>query len=186
MAIGPGLTSGEDAAAEVRRIVLESTAPMVADADALNAFAGRAAELAERRGELVITPHEGEFARLFGTSPQSLADDRVGQVRKAAEIAGCTVVLKGSRSLIASPEGEVRVNPTGSSFLATGGTGDVLTGAVATLLARGLPGPDAATAAAFVHGVAGRMAGEDLGEGATSMDVAARLASAVASVRIRP
>jgi NAD(P)H-hydrate epimerase len=183
VAIGPGLTSGEEAAAEIRRIVLGSPVPVVADADALTAFAGRAAELAEREGELVITPHEGEFERLFGASRAALAEDRVGLVRKAAETAGCTVVLKGSRSLIAEPGGEVRVNPTGTSFLATGGTGDLLTGAVATLLARGLSGVDAATAAAYVHGLAGRRAGEDLGEGATSADVAARLAEAAASAR---
>jgi len=183
LAIGPGLTSGEVAAAEIRRIVLESPVPVVADADALNAFAGRAAELAEREGDLVITPHDGEFGRLFGASPQALADDRIGLVRKAADAAGCTVLLKGSRSLIAEPGGEVRVNPTGSAFLATGGTGDVLTGAIATLLARGLAGLDAATVAAYVHGLAGRRAGEDLGEGATSVDVAERLAAAAASVR---
>ena len=93
------------------------------------------------------------------------------------------MLLKGSRSLIAEPGGEVRVNPTGSAFLATGGTGDVLTGAIATLLARGLAGLDAATVAAYVHGLAGRRAGEDLGEGATSVDVAERLAAAAASVR---
>ena len=181
LAIGPGLTAGDETAAEVRRAVLESPVPVVADADALNAFAGRAGDLAAREGDLVVTPHEGEFARLFGVAPTDLSEDRVGHLRKAAETAGCTVLLKGHATLIAAPGGEVRVNPTGTPFLATAGTGDVLTGAIVALCARGLPGLEAATAAAYVHGLAGRLAGEDLGEGATSADVAARLAEAVRS-----
>ena len=185
LAIGPGLTAGETVAAEVRRAVLEASVPVVADADALNAFAGRAAELAGRDGELVITPHEGEFARLFGPSPEELAEDRIGHVRKAAETAGCVVLLKGSHSLIAAPGGEVRINPTGSSALATAGTGDVLTGAIAALCARGLPALEAATVAAYVHGLAGRRAADALGEGATSVDVAGQLAAAVSELGAR-
>ena len=182
LAIGPGLTAGEGVASEVRRAVVEAPVPVVADADALNAFAGRVEELAGRTGELVLTPHDGEFARLFGVDAGDLADDRIGHVRKAAEAAGCVVLLKGSRSLIAGPGGEVRINPTGGPYLATGGTGDVLTGAIATLMARGLPPLEAATVGAYVHGLAGRLAGEALGEGATSVDVAARLPAAVRSL----
>jgi ADP-dependent NAD(P)H-hydrate dehydratase / NAD(P)H-hydrate epimerase len=182
VALGPGLSTDGGASALARRIVGESPVPVVVDADALNAFAGRPAELASRRSEAVLTPHTGEFGRLFGTPVQEVLDDRVGRVRKGASETQATVVLKGSRSLIGTPDGRVRVSPTGSRFLATGGTGDVLTGAIAALLARGVPPADAATAAAYAHGIAGRLAGETMGEGTTASDVALYLAPAIAEL----
>jgi hydroxyethylthiazole kinase-like uncharacterized protein yjeF len=182
VAIGPGLSTDGQAAALARRVVRESPVSVVVDADALNAFAGRAAEIASRRSEVVLTPHTGEFARLFGMPAEELLDDRVGMVRKAAAETQAVTVLKGSRSLIGSPDGGVRVNPTGSRFLATGGTGDVLTGAIAAMLARGLPPADAATVAAYAHGLAGRLAAETLGEGTTASDVALHLAPALAAL----
>jgi hydroxyethylthiazole kinase-like uncharacterized protein yjeF len=180
VALGPGLSTEGEAPALARRIVAESPVPVVVDADALNAFAGRPAELAKRRSEAVLTPHTGEFGRLFGLPVQEILEDRVGMVRKAAAETQATVVLKGSRSLIGTTDGVVRVSPTGSRFLATGGTGDVLTGAIAALLARGLASADAATASAYAHGIAGRLAGETMGEGTTATDVALHLAPAIA------
>jgi hydroxyethylthiazole kinase-like uncharacterized protein yjeF len=182
VALGPGLSTDGQAAALARRVVRESPVPVVVDADALNAFAGRAAEIASRESEVVLTPHTGEFARLFGMPVEELLDDRVGMVRKAAAETQAVTVLKGSRSLIAAPDGRVRVNPTGSRFLATGGTGDVLTGAMASMLARGLDPVDAATVAAYAHGIAGRLAAETLGEGTTASDVAIDLAPALAAL----
>lgn len=183
VALGPGLSTDGEASAFVRRLLARSTVPVVVDADAINAFAGRPGDLARREAEAVVTPHTGEFARLFGMAASEVIEDRLGLARKAAAESRAVVLLKGSRTVVASPEGEVRVNPTGTSALATGGTGDVLTGAVAACLARGLAPLDAATAAAFVHGLAGRTAGERMGEGTMAGDVAKSIPSAVRQVR---
>jgi NAD(P)H-hydrate epimerase len=110
-------------------------------------------------------------------------DDRVGFARKAATETGAVVLLKGSHSLVALPDGEVRVNPTGTPVLATGGSGDVLTGMIATYIARGLAAPDAATLAAYVHGMAGRVAGEASGEGTVAWGVAEAIPEAVRRMR---
>lgn len=183
VAIGPGLSTEPEAAALARRVVVESTVPVVVDADALNAFAGRASELAGRQAPGVITPHSGEFARLFGMPASEVLEDRVGFARKAASEAGGVVLLKGPHTLVARPEGEVRVNPTGGPELATGGSGDVLTGAIATLIARGLPPAEAASAAAYVHGLAGEIVARRSGEGTLASDVARAIPEAVRAVR---
>jgi NAD(P)H-hydrate epimerase len=180
VAVGPGLTTNPSTSELVRRMVADSPVPLVLDADGLNAFAGRGSLLAERGSDAVITPHAGEFGRLTGLSSNEVLEDRVGHARKAAAEFRCAVLLKGSRTVVAEPGGRVRVNPTGGPYLATGGTGDVLTGAVAAFLARGLPPADAAVLAAYVHGVAGRLAGTELGEGTVAPDVLARLPRAVA------
>jgi NAD(P)H-hydrate epimerase len=178
-AIGPGLSTHPSTSELVRRFVAESPVPFVVDADGLNAFAGRGSLLVERRSECVITPHAGEFGRLTGLSAQDVTLDRVGHARKAAAGFRCDVLLKGSRTVVAEPDGRTRVNPTGGPFLATGGTGDVLTGAIAAFLARKLAPADAAVAAAYVHGRAGRMAADDLADGTTASDVAVRLPDAL-------
>jgi ADP-dependent NAD(P)H-hydrate dehydratase / NAD(P)H-hydrate epimerase len=183
IAIGPGLSTDDETPELVRRLVAESPVPVVVDADALNAFAGRAAELSRRGADAVLTPHTGEFARLFGMRAEEVLDDRVGFVRKAAAETGAIVLLKGTRTLVALPDGEVRVNPTGTPVLATGGTGDVLTGMIATYLARGLSSSDAPTLAAYVHGVAGRVAGDVAGEGTVAWDVAEAIPRAVRRVQ---
>ncbi len=182
VAVGPGLSTDGQTPAFVRRLVRSSAVPLVLDADAINAFAGRAGDLSHREAPAVLTPHTAEFARLFGMPVDEVLEDRVGLARKAAAETGCVVLLKGSRSVIASPEGVARINPTGGPVLATGGTGDVLTGAIATLLARGLSPLDAASAAAFVHGLAGRLAGERTGEGTVAGDVARALPEGVRSL----
>ena len=183
VAVGPGLSTHEETAALARRLVTESVIPVVVDADAVSAFAGRASDLTRRGAPGVITPHEGEFARLFGMPSSEVVLDRVGFARKAASETGGVVLLKGPHTLVAGPDGEVRLNTTGGPMLATGGTGDVLTGAVAALLARGLEPADAASAAAYIHGVAGEMAGRTLGEGTMAGDVARMLPAAALRVR---
>jgi NAD(P)H-hydrate epimerase len=182
LAIGPGMTTDTATSEWIRGVVRSSEVPVVLDADGLNAFAGRADELSDRKADLVLTPHAGEFARLAGVSATDLQGDRVRHVRDLAARASATVLLKGSRTLIATPDGVVRINPTGGPALATGGTGDVLTGMIVGLVARGLEVADAATAAAFAHGIAGRIAGEDLGDGATSGDVLDRVPAAMREV----
>jgi NAD(P)H-hydrate epimerase len=182
VAVGPGLSTDDETPAFVRRLVRESPVPVVADADAINAFVERTAELRERASDLVLTPHAGEFGRLFGMPSSEVLEDRVGFTRKAAADTGAVLVLKGPRTLVGLPDGTVRVNPTGSAALATGGTGDVLAGVVATYLARGLPTSESATAGVFVHGLAGQAVGRRLGEGGTSPDVALAVPLAVGAI----
>lgn len=181
-AVGPGLGTEPSTVELVRRLVAQSPAPFVLDADGLNALAGRGALLADRASDAVVTPHAGEFGRLTGLSSFEVLEDRVGHARKAAAELRCPVLLKGSRTLVAEPEGTVRINPTGGPFLATGGTGDVLTGAIAALIARGVRPADAAVLGAFVHGLAGRSASQRLGEGTVASDVLARLPEALAQL----
>lgn len=182
VALGPGMTVDERTAEWVRGFVRESTVPVVVDADGLNAFAGRASELADRRAGLVLTPHAGEFARLANVPAAELDADRIAHVRKLAAETDAIVLLKGSRTLVAAPDGTVRVNPTGGPFLATGGTGDVLTGMIAGMIARGLAPAEAASAAAYVHGVAGRLAADVGGDGITAVDVLERVPEALVAV----
>jgi NAD(P)H-hydrate epimerase len=124
----------------------------VIDADGLNCLAGQVGWLERRRGEIVLTPHPGEMARLLSCSAQTVQADRVGAARQLAVRHSVTVVLKGARTVIASPGGIVSINPTGNPGMATGGMGDALSGIVGSLLAQGLTGPDAAEAAVFWHG----------------------------------
>ena len=181
VAIGPGLTTQPATVDLVRRVVAESPVPIVLDADGLNAFP-RGAHLAERRSEAILTPHAGEFGRLVGLSPTEVVEDRVGHARKAAAEFRCAVLLKGSRTAVAEPGGRVRVNPTGSAVLATAGTGDVLTGAIAGLIARGLGAADAGVVGAYVHGLAGVLCGAELGDGTVASDVLAKLPRAIATL----
>lgn len=179
VAVGPGLSTADETPAFVRRLVRECAVPMVVDADAINAFAGRPGDLAERVSELVLTPHTAEMGRLLGIPTEEVLEDRIGLARKAAAETRAVVVLKGPRTVVASPDGEVRVNPTGSPSLATGGTGDVLTGVIAAYLARGLLPLAAATAGVYVHG----LAGEQLPEGALASEVADALPDVLRRLR---
>lgn len=152
LAVGPGLGTAEATRAAVRELVAKAPVPMVLDADGLNAFAGDAARLDDRPGPTVLTPHDGEYARLFG---QPVGADRVDAARQLAAVTGSIVLLKGPATVVADPNGHAALNPTGGSELATAGSGDVLTGIIAGLIARGLSPFDAAVAGAFIHGRAG-------------------------------
>ncbi|MGE5227907.1 MAG: NAD(P)H-hydrate dehydratase [Planctomycetaceae bacterium] len=180
LALGPGLTTAPETRRFVRELVAESPAPLVLDADGLNAFAGEPDALAARSADAVLTPHLGELARLLG--PGAGAADRLGAARDLAARARAVALVKGSRTVIAAPDGTARINPTGSAFLATAGTGDVLTGTIGGLLARGMSAYDAAWAGAYVHGLAGILAGGAVGEGTLAGDVAEALPAAVAAV----
>jgi len=162
IAAGPGLGTHPETVQFVRRLVKQTPLPMVLDADALNALAGCAIPTPAPR---VLTPHPGEMARLVRASIADVQGDRVGVARAFAQQHGVWIVLKGNRSLIASPGGEVWVNPTGSPAMATGGSGDVLTGMIAGLLAQ-FPDDLRAVllAAVWIHGRAGELAAAKLGE----------------------
>ncbi len=183
LAIGPGLSGHEETAELVRRLVRDCPVPLVLDADGLNAFTGRAAELADRKSDAVLTPHVGEFVRLSGVSARELVEDRLTHARALAERTGAVTLLKGSRTLVTTPDGVVRINPTGGPVLATAGSGDVLTGIIGGLVARGLDPGDAASAGAYVHGLAGILAGRSSGEGTLASDIARCVPEAVNRVR---
>ena len=179
VAIGPGLTRNEETAALIRALVSASPVPVVLDADGLNAFEGRSGELADRRADAVLTPHVGEFSRLTGVKARDLASDRLAHSRALAREARAVTLLKGSRSVIAAPDGQARINVTGSPVLATAGSGDVLTGLIGGLLARGVSPLEAASAGAYLHGLAGILAGAELGEGTLAGDLVGLIPAAV-------
>jgi NAD(P)H-hydrate epimerase len=149
LVVGPGLGRAGTTVAAVRRLVAEAPVPLVLDADGLNALGGDVGLLASRPAVTVLTPHAGEYARLAG---EPVGDDRVAAARRLAERAGSVVLLKGSRTVVADPAGRAVVNPTGGPWLATAGTGDVLSGVVGALAARGVPAFEAAAAGAWLHG----------------------------------
>jgi NAD(P)H-hydrate epimerase len=183
LVVGPGMSTQVQTAGFVRDLVRASPVPLVLDADGLTAFAGFPEELSGRKSAAVLTPHAGEFARLMDIAVSELDADRIAYARRLASEADAVTLLKGSRSIIAEPGGAVHINPTGSAVLATAGTGDVLAGVIGALLARGAAAADAAAAGAYLHGLAGLLAGRRAGEGTVASDVVAALPEAVDRVR---
>jgi ADP-dependent NAD(P)H-hydrate dehydratase / NAD(P)H-hydrate epimerase len=166
VAIGPGISRHPETVEFVRAAVTRYNTPMVLDADALNAFEQAAGKVTGHGRTLVITPHPGEMSRLTGRSIADIQANRLEVARSFAREHELIVVLKGHRTLIASPDGIVWVNPTGNPGMATGGTGDVLTGMVAGLIAQHADHALAATAlAVYLHGLAGDLASASVGEG---------------------
>jgi NAD(P)H-hydrate epimerase len=165
LAIGPGISRNSETAEFVRTVVTRGDKSIVIDADGLNAFEGAADKLTGRGRTLVITPHPGEMSRLTGMSIAEIQANRREVARNFAREHELMVVLKGHRTLIAAPDGAVWVNPTGNPGMATGGTGDILTGMVAGLIAQHPRHALAATAlAVYLHGLAGDLASESVGE----------------------
>lgn len=154
--VGPGLGT-DDAAAELLTDALRSDLPVLVDADGITLVARAPGLVRARRAPTVLTPHDREFARLAG----DVGADRIGAARRAAAELGATVLLKGNATVVADPEGRAYVNPTGTPWLATAGSGDVLSGLIGSLLATGLDATLAAAVGAYVHGVAGQLAASD-------------------------
>ena len=180
IAIGPGLSTKGEASEFARALVAQTTLPMVIDADALNAFAGRTELLDGTARTLVLTPHPGEMARLLGATVKDVEADRIHLARGFATAHHLTLVLKGWRTLVAHPDGRVAVNTTGNPALAKGGSGDILTGIVAAMLAQF---PDdvarAVEAAVYLHGLAADFAAQPLDEKCVlATDVLAHLTDA--------
>jgi hydroxyethylthiazole kinase-like uncharacterized protein yjeF len=165
LAIGPGVSRNAETAECIRNLVATAKTPIVLDADGLNAFEGHADELNGHNRQVVITPHPGEMARLAGCSIADVQRDRTKIARTFAREHELIVVLKGNRTLIAKLSGEVWVNTTGNPGMATGGTGDILTGMVAGMIAQ-YPAKvfDAVMAAVHLHGLAGDVVRESMGE----------------------
>jgi ADP-dependent NAD(P)H-hydrate dehydratase / NAD(P)H-hydrate epimerase len=163
--IGPGISRFPETSELVRTLINKIELPTVLDADGLNAFEGRTSELSGQGRVLVITPHPGEMARLAACSIADVQKDRLGVARKFAREHELMVVLKGNRTLVVQPNGDTWVNTTGNPGMSTGGTGDILTGMVAAMIAQNknqvLP---AVIAAVHLHGLAGDVVRESVGE----------------------
>lgn len=178
--VGPGLRDDEESYAFVRELVRGIERPLVLDASGLNAFAGRAKDINPKGRPTIITPHPGEMRRLLGKD----VGDRVETAREAARLTNAIVVLKGHQTLIADTEGHVNVNPTGNPGMASGGMGDVLGGIIGALLARGVDAFDAAVTGVYLHGFAGDLVKEDLGDtGMAALDLANRIPAAIQRLR---
>jgi ADP-dependent NAD(P)H-hydrate dehydratase / NAD(P)H-hydrate epimerase len=180
LALGPGLGRGAGAFAFARELAREVEVALVLDADGLNAHAGALGELTARAAPTVLTPHAGELGRLLEVGSEAVERERLHHVRLAAERAQAVVVLKGDDTLIAEPSGRVAVSPGGAPALATAGSGDVLTGVIAALLAVGLEPFTAAAAGVWLHAEAGREGarGQGANEGVLASDVIAALPAA--------
>jgi NAD(P)H-hydrate epimerase len=161
VATGPGMGTGEGASATLDWILDTWKGSLLLDADAINLLAGRPERLAGRQQPSVLTPHPGELARLLGRTTEVVVSDRVAAARDAAVRAQAVVVAKGFRTIIADPDGEVFINPTGDAGLASGGSGDVLTGTIGAFLAQGLDPLRAAIVGCWLHGRAGEIGGEE-------------------------
>lgn len=160
LATGPGMGTGGGATATLEWILDTWQGALLLDADALNLLAGRPERLAGRDENPVLTPHPGELARLLGVKTEEIVSDRVAAAQEAAKSAQAVVVAKGFRTVIADPDGEVFINPTGDEGLASGGSGDVLTGTIGAFLAQGLEPVRAALVGCWLHGRAGEIGGE--------------------------
>jgi ADP-dependent NAD(P)H-hydrate dehydratase / NAD(P)H-hydrate epimerase len=183
--IGPGLGQS-DAAAGWLGEVLASGVPAVLDADALNLVSGIVESIAHASGPIVLSPHPGEAARLLGVTAAEIEADRLAAARTLAARSRAIVVLKGARTIVCDGtlgDDFCAINPTGGPALATGGSGDVLSGVLGALLAQGVPAIDAARAAVYVHGLAGeQLAGALGGRGVMSSDLPPAIAGIIAAL----
>ncbi len=179
MVIGPGLGRGDDVGAEVRAILARCNISVVIDGDGISGSIGPHGDystLQSRTAETILTPHDGEFSALGG---DAMSADRIGATRDLAARIGCTVVRKGATTIISDAEGAVYLVASGDQRLATAGTGDVLAGIIGAFLARGLAAPEAAAAAAYVHGVAGSRCAT---EGTIARDVVGLISDVLSDV----
>jgi NAD(P)H-hydrate epimerase len=184
VALGPGLGTHASTAKLVRELVRVLPLPVVVDADGLNALAGQAELLRDAAGPRILTPHPAEMARLIGTARDAVVLHRTALVPSAAQSLRATLVLKTARTLIGAPGGDTWIVPTGNPGMATGGTGDLLTGMIAGLLAQGREASLAAQAGAYVHGLAGDVAAERFGQEAmTAGDLLAAVPEAIRRVK---
>nr|MBP7215826.1 NAD(P)H-hydrate dehydratase [Candidatus Omnitrophota bacterium] len=181
--VGPGLSLNTQTQGLVRAIIKAITVPLVLDADALNALAGNYSALSFNRYSLatkIITPHPGEMARLQGVSIQKVQRNREAVARAFAKEHKVTVVLKGHHTVVADIQGNVYINKTGNPGMATAGSGDVLTGMIAALMAQGLSAFNAAKYAVYLHGFAGDLAAQEKSQlGMIASDIIDKLPEAI-------
>ncbi|MCY3765059.1 MAG: NAD(P)H-hydrate dehydratase [Gemmatimonadetes bacterium] len=179
VAMGPGLGTHRETVELVRRIVQDIQAPLVLDADGINALDGAPECLKMRSAPTVVTPHPGEFARITGLGAEAIRSDPIGSAQTIAGQAGVIVVLKGAPTIVAVPGGRTYVNPSGNAGMASGGSGDVLTGIIAALIGQGLDPETAACLGVYMHGLAGDLCAEPAAKaGLIAGDIAAALPNA--------
>lgn len=162
--IGCGLSVCDDTKNLVQSVITNCEKPLVIDADALNCICNKPEILKNLKAPAIITPHPGEMARLLHSTPKTVNSNRENTAINFAKKFGVVTVLKGAGTIIASPDGEVYINHTGNSGMATGGSGDVLSGIIGSLLAQGASPINAAAAGVFLHGTIGDLAAEKLGK----------------------
>jgi NAD(P)H-hydrate epimerase len=158
VAVGPGMSTNNSTRELVKRLIAELEVPMILDADGISAFAGEVSLLRQRRAPLIITPHPGEMGQLLEVPTDRIQIDRLGAATALARDIGKVVVLKGARTIICDRKGETWINPTGNPGMASGGTGDVLTGIISGLLAQEIPPFTSARTGVYLHGLAGDIA----------------------------
>ena len=184
LVLGPGLGREPEAQGLARNVAAAAEVPLLLDADGLNAHAGKLASLARRSAPTVLTPHAGELARLLESDSAAIGAKRLDSARRAADLSGAIVVLKGDDTLVADPSGRVGVSRGGAPALATAGTGDVLSGVIGAYLAKGMEPFAAACAGVLVHATAGRVCASEIGaEGVIASDVIAALPRALRHAR---
>jgi len=177
VALGPGLSWSLETARLVRELAAETELPLVIDADGLNALSDEPTVLQRKKSAIVIlTPHPGEMARLGGLSTAAVESDRIGVAREFAATYRLYLILKGARTIIAAPDGQIAINGSGNPGMASGGMGDVLTGVLTALIAQGYEPFAACRVGVFVHGYAADLVSADKGEvGMSAVDVQERL-----------
>jgi len=183
VAIGPGLGRHEDTMTAVRHMIQKIERPLVLDADALYALIDHTDILAEANAVPILTPHAGEMARLVGLTSEEVSQDRVYIARQTAMEWSSIVILKGARTVVAFPDGEVYININGNAGMATGGTGDVLTGVIATLIGQGLSSHEAALAGVYIHGLAGDIVARNGMIGMTASDMIRALPATIFAIQ---
>ncbi len=182
--LGPGVGRNHETIELFRRLIVTVDKPAVLDADGLFAFTGKSELIKQCSADVVLTPHVGEFARLTGLAVAEIERDRIRTASDFAVTVGKTVLLKGAPTLISAPDGTTHVNPTGNPGMATGGSGDVLSGVIGSLLALGLSGCDSAICGAFIHGWAGDLAQRSIGTfGMSAMDIVEYLPKALKTLK---
>ena len=184
VAMGPGIGGEAETVGLVHDLITEIKQPLVLDADGINALAGHAQILRRAQAPVILTPHPGEMARLLGKSVGDVQKDRLGAAGSFAQEFNVHLVLKGAGTVIAAPDGALAVNPTGNPGMATGGTGDVLTGMIVGFLAQGLSPWEAACAGCYLHGVAGDLVAARRGEiGMIARDLLDAIPEAIRAVQ---
>ncbi len=181
--IGPGLGRGEDIY-KIVEYVIKKDVPVVIDADGINALCGNIDILKNSGGKVVLTPHPGEAARLLGISTEDVQNNRIKLAKSFAAEYNVAMVLKGAGTVTAAPDGSTYVNSTGNPGMATGGSGDVLSGIIGAFMARGMSVKDAAVAGVYVHGLAGDIAARQIGRmGMLPTDTAKCVATALQRIK---
>jgi NAD(P)H-hydrate epimerase len=183
IAIGPGLGDEIENGKLIKKILYTTDKPVVIDADGLNLLRDDLDAMKNAKARVIITPHPGEAARLLNRNASEINRDRQKSAAELAAVTGSVTVLKGAGSVVATPEGKTYINTTGNPGMATGGSGDVLTGVIAALAGQGLEPEAAAAAGVYLHGLAGDLARDQMGEyGLVASDIANMVALAIKSI----